>query len=362
MFKFDDLLKDQNSTANLAIGDALSLGSGNNYTDGATELLGQGIGKVTGYFSDEDSYQNMTFFYLGICIVMVILIVVCFGGGCLEGRGKESWQNLAIGLVGFIANFATLPLYDHLLSGLDCTFEKTGHGEFGNESGFMWDGATDAFGKCTGNPHHNMINTDGSERLLVVEGGVEGAGLVTSAGWTGDNRDWIANSKENCYGKWADWTDFDNWTAFNYMIFGMIGVCMFQWPITMYLMLRPDSERDDVQAVNLIVDAIIRAKKLDGRKMTNTPTVPAVGKEAGTPRGLANNFEDKYESREEGKKRCCSEVKPREGYKDAKIEYVTNGHGESSRALEEFEKLCKYASNLHRALTSRDVSERLLVL
>jgi hypothetical protein len=36
-----------------------------------------------------------------------------------------------------------------------------------------------------------------------------------------------------------------SWTAFNFMIFGMIGLCMFQWPITMYLMVRPDSERDD---------------------------------------------------------------------------------------------------------------------
>jgi len=32
LFKFDDLLKDQNSTANLAIEDALSLGTGNNYS------------------------------------------------------------------------------------------------------------------------------------------------------------------------------------------------------------------------------------------------------------------------------------------------------------------------------------------
>lgn len=162
-------------------------------------------------------------------------------------------------------------------------------------------------------------------------------------GWTGDNREWIANSKESCYGKWSDWNDFENWTAFNYMIFGMIGVCMFQWPITMYLMLRPDSERDDNQAVDLIVDAIIRAKELEGRKMTNFQKdgqdFPAVDPKVGTPRGLPDNFDDKYEDH----KGCCAALKPKPGYENAKIEYTTSGsrHGErgASRALEEFEKL-----------------------
>ncbi len=32
---------------------------------------------------------------------------------------------------------------------------------------------------------------------------------------------------------------------------GMIGLCMFQWPITLYMMVRPDSERDDEESVQV---------------------------------------------------------------------------------------------------------------
>ena len=42
------------------------------------------------------------------------------------------------------------------------------------------------------------------------------------------------------------------------MVFGMIGLCIFQWPITVYMMVRPDSERDDEESVQLIVDAVVR--------------------------------------------------------------------------------------------------------
>jgi hypothetical protein len=45
----------------------------------------------------------------------------------------------------------------------------------------------------------------------------------------------------------------------------MIGICAFHWPITLYLMVRPDSPRDIDEDVRLIVDETIARQGLTGR-------------------------------------------------------------------------------------------------
>jgi hypothetical protein len=324
LFDFQSLVAEENSTANVAISDVFDVGAQNNLTAGATEALADGYEAARGFVSGEDRYYNFFVFYSFVCVAVLVLVCICWP--CLTGTGSESWERKATMIVGTIQGFVAIPLYTHLLAGLDCTYEDTGWGPYGNESGFRWDGETDAFGfqsdaEIMMSAHDPTTAIAGDHSLISEE-----------------------EAKRSCYGSWTDASDGENWTAFNYMVFGMIAICIFHWPVTLFLMAKSDSERDDDQAVTMIVDAIIRAKTLPGRKMTNVPTSPAV---AGTPRGEPDNHEDKYEE----KKGCCRKLKPKPGYENAKVDYVTDGMDNNSKAREEYEKLWKFDAESEKKYT-----------
>jgi hypothetical protein len=324
LFDFQSLVAEENSTANVAISDVFDVGAQNNLTAGATEALADGYEAARGFVSGEDRYYNFFVFYSFVCVAVLVLVCICWP--CLTGTGSESWERKATMIVGTIQGFVAIPLYTHLLAGLDCTYEDTGWGPYGNESGFRWDGETDAFGfqsdaEIMMSAHNPTTAIAGDHSLISEE-----------------------EAKRSCYGSWTDASDGENWTAFNYMVFGMIAICIFHWPVTLFLMAKSDSERDDDQAVTMIVDAIIRAKMLPGRKMTNVPTSPAV---AGTPRGEPDNHEDKYEE----KKGCCRKLKPKPGYENAKVDYVTDGMDNNSKAREEYEKLWKFDAESEKKYT-----------
>lgn len=284
LFNFEKLLENENSTANVAIGDVAALGQENNLTQAATQALLQGYDTVTGFVTGEDAYQN--YFILYSCICAAVLFLVCACWGCLNGRGSESMERKATMIVGTIQGFVAIPIYTHLLAGLDCTYEETGHGPYLNESGFRWDGATDAFGfSSDAQLQAGMLGDQTVERDV---------GLISEE-----------QAKASCYGEWGPPSEIENWTAFNYMIFGMVAICIFHWPVTLFLMAKNDSERDDNEAVALIVDAVIRHSRLAGREIT--PQDPQL-----------DGYEDIYEAN----KKCCKARQRKKGYENKKIVYV----------------------------------------
>lgn len=98
----------------------------------------------------ETRYYRKTITFLVVCCVMMLIILATKIGGCLEGRGSEAAQNITVGIVGLISSFFTIPLYRHLLTGLDCTYRASGMGPNGTHSGFEWDPAADVFDDTVG--------------------------------------------------------------------------------------------------------------------------------------------------------------------------------------------------------------------
>ena len=287
LLDFETLLQDKNSSANLALGDLDDLAAANNLTAAASKAFSDGVEKFTSLVTGEDAYKNYFIFYSAVCVA--VLILVCFCWSCLNGRGSESMERKATVIVGTIQGFVAIPIYTHLLAGLDCTYSETGFGPHLNESGFKWDGATDAFG----------FQSDAQLRATVLsDQTVESDYQLISD----------EQAQGSCYGRWSSPGDIDEWTAFNYMIFGMIAMCVFHWPVSLFLMAKNDSERDDNEAVTLIVDAIIRAKQLEGRNIKRGAHYIAPG--GGDSDTIVDNFDDVYED----KKKCCKARARKPGY------------------------------------------------
>ena len=310
LLDFETLLQDKNSSANAALSDLDDLAAANNLTAAAAQALADGLEKFSGLVTGEDAYKNYFIFYSGVCVGVLILVCLCWS--CLNGRGSESMERKATFIVGSIQGFVAIPIYTHLLAGLDCTYSETGFGPYLNESGFYWDGATDAFG----------FQSDAQLRATVLsDQTVERDHQLISD----------EQAKSSCYGRWSSPGDIDEWTAFNYMIFGMIAICIFHWPVSLFLMAKNDSERDDNEAVTLIVDAIIRAKQLEGRKITSTSGANQYfapgGGASDTP---VDNFDNVYEA----KKKCCKARARKPEYARSRVEYAAK-----SNAAFEFEKL-----------------------
>lgn len=294
LFDIDNLAKQSNSSFQSSLDNALSIGLSSNVTAGASSIVSGAIGDAVSFISSEDAYLNKTLIFFFLCIAMMGLILAAKLGGCLEGRGSETAQNLILGLVGAVASFVTIPLYQHLLSALDCTYQPSGMGPHRNESGFEWDHSPAAFGAEDPAEDH---------------------------------------SRRECYGSWQKTADFGGWGAFNYMVFGMIGLCMYHWPITLYLMVRPDSARDDEEAVSMIADEVIRAKQLPGR------TLEVPDESTGAVTKLSDTLEPVYLEAKERSRCCwqCRSLRRHPGYEKAKIVYCDEARAEYEKmyAVEE---------------------------
>jgi hypothetical protein len=292
LFDLDKLFEDKNSSLSDSIDDtSKDLGiDAQRYKDAAD------------FISSEDAYLNKYLIFLVICVAMLLLILLTKWGGCLEGRGSEMLHDLTIGLIGGVQGSVTIPLYTHLLSGLDCTYRASGMGPNKNSSGFEWDQALEAFGR--------------------VDDGRVAAEVATTY------------SERECFGSFTNVFD-GGWTAFNFMVFGMVGVCLFQWPITLFLMVRPDSERDDQVAVEMILDAIIVKKRAPGRMVTKEPGAEAVP-----------SFEPLWQKK---KSNCCCRLRRNKGYERATVTY------EGSEANDGIETAREVK---HKLLGRRDSSGR----
>jgi hypothetical protein len=99
----------------------------------------------------------------------------------------------------------------------------------------------------------------------------------------------------------------------------------------MFLMAKNDSERDDNEAVTLIVDAIIRAKKQPGRHIKDAQGLfIAPGGEPSPSNMYVDNWDDMYES----KKKCCKARGRKLEYVGTIVDYLP-----SSKASDESTKL-----------------------
>ena len=207
----------------------------------AAQAAQAAIGNVLAFGAGEDAYHNKFLIFLAVAAFVSVVVCITKFFGCLEGKGSEGAQKLVVILVGTVSGVVTIPLYHHLLSALDCTWKDDGLGPFANESGFEWD----------------------TVRGTVQDVTVRDAATAPFTGLSAD----IPTGREECYGEFgAMGVELGGeWTPFAYMIMAMIGICAFHWPITLYLMVRPDSPRDIDEDVRLIVDETIAQQGLKGR-------------------------------------------------------------------------------------------------
>jgi hypothetical protein len=259
-----------------------AVGLNGNVTGTASAFIDGAIASTLSFVSNENAFVNKTFIFLGTCALMLLLITIAKCGGCLEqGGSSEMAHNVTVMVITLVTGFVQIPLYTHLLAGLDCTFQSSGMGAHGSLSGFEWDFAAEVFGKDDKASSHK---------------------------------------ERECYGAWGDPDGDGNWTAFNFMVFGMIGICAFHWPVVLFMMVRPDSERDDDTAVLMLVDEIVCTKQLAGRALH------------GRGGALHHGWQSPYEGT-----KCCMSFRNKRAMRERLRVVYESG----SAAQQEYDKLIK---------------------
>lgn len=145
------------------------------------------------------AYRNKFYFWGSACVLVSVLVTCSQCLGVLEGRWGPTAEKIAVAMLDFFIEFAYIPMYHHMLTALDCTRVR---------------------------PTDQQLKN------------AEEAGVALNQTWL-----WDADPEQECFaGEAFGWQGTPGHLF--YFIFGMIAICLMQWPTAFFLMVRPDSHAD----------------------------------------------------------------------------------------------------------------------
>jgi hypothetical protein len=218
LLDIEELVQEDNSTFNSGLTAAFEYAQSANISAGdrqintaaAAAATQRKVQQALEFTAGEGAWDRMFGVFVGTCVV--VLVMICGGKlcGCFtQGNGRTGGLGKVItGLLKFVTSALFIPMYNHLIQALDCTYYERFNITSGElETGLMWDTMQD------------------------MEGAVE----------------------TECY----------EGRHMAILLFAMLAICFFQWPVSFFLCTLPDSPPDPIRDV--IIDEFAVHQKLTGR-------------------------------------------------------------------------------------------------
>eukprot|EP01043_Picozoa_sp_COSAG02_P026720 COSAG02_NODE_1547_length_11964_cov_28.769794_4_plen_871_part_00 len=216
LLDIEALVQEDNSTFNAGLARVFDYAENANITAGdidtaaAAAATQMRLNQALEFAAGEGAWDRM--FAVFFCMCAVVLVFVCSGKicGCFtQGNGRTGGLGkLMIGVLKFVTSALFIPMYNHLIQALDCTYyERYNATSDEIETGLAWDA---------------MPSIRGSVEYECYEG-----------------------------------------RHLALMLAAMLAICFFQWPVSFFLCTLPDSPPDPIRDV--IIDEFVVHKKLAGR-------------------------------------------------------------------------------------------------
>ncbi len=216
LLDIEALVQEDNSTFNAGLARMFDYAENSNFTagdiDAAAAALAtqQKLNQALDFAAGEGAWDRM--FAVFFCLCAVVLFFVCSGKVCgcfTQGNGRTGGLGkVVIGILRFVTSALFIPMYNHLIQALDCTYyERYNATSDQIETGLAWDA------------------------MPTIQGSVE----------------------YECY----------EGRHLAVMLAAMLAICFFQWPVSFFLCTLPDSPPDPIRDV--IIDEFVVHKKLAGR-------------------------------------------------------------------------------------------------
>ena len=218
LLDIEALVQEDNSTFNAGLERMFEYAENANFSAGdrqidtaaAAAVAQKRLRQALDFAAGEGAWDRMFAVFFCMCGAVLVLVVSGKCCGCFtQGNGRTGGLGkMMIGFLKFVTSALFIPMYNHLIQALDCTYYERFNSTSGEwETGLGWDA------------------------MPTIQGSVE----------------------YECY----------EGRHLAVMLAAMLAICFFQWPVTYFLCTLPDSPPDPIRDV--IIDEFVVHKKLAGR-------------------------------------------------------------------------------------------------